>query len=192
VDLLTYDGIAVLIEGRQESSCRDVRIHDTRMIARVHCIRANEAAELHIANNRLHLLDTVAGLTTISLAADDSLVERNTLVLLPFIDTTPDEPDVPDDDPTRDPADPCARPEILYLFPQLVLAYAFKVWTFVLALLVPKQPYRAIGGSTARRLRACRLLENHIVGGAGNGITLGSDLDPASAGTSAGARPGRW
>jgi hypothetical protein len=182
VDLLTYDGIAVLIEGRQEGSCRDVRIHDTRMIARVHCIRAYEAAELHIANNRLHLLDTVAGLTTISLAADDSLVERNTLVMLPFIDTTPNDPDIPDDDPTRDPADPCARPEILYLFPQLVLAYAIQVWTFVLALLVPKQPYRAIGGIHLRAgCERVRLLENHIVGGAGNGITLGGDLDPAAA-----------
>jgi hypothetical protein len=179
LDLITYDGIAVLIEGQQEGSCRDVRIHDTRMIARVHCIRANEAAGLHIVSNRLHLLDTVAGLTTISLAADDSLVERNTLVLLPFVDTTPDEPDVPDDDPTRDPADPCARPEIIYNFPLLVLAYAIRVWTFVIALLVPQQPYRAIGGIHLRAgCERVRLLENQIVGGAGNGITLGGDLDP--------------
>jgi hypothetical protein len=179
LDLVTYDGIAVLIEGQQDGSCRDVRIHDTRIIARVHCIRANEAAELHIANNRLHLLDTVAGLTTISLAADDSLVERNTLVLLPFIDTTPDEPDIPDDDPTRDPADPCARPEIIYNFPRLVLAYAIRVWTLALALLAPLQPYRAIGGIHLRAgCERVRLLENHIVGGAGNGITLGGDLDP--------------
>jgi len=180
VDLLTFDGTAVLIEGKKEGSCRDLRVENTRMVSRVHCIRANEAAELHIANNRLHLLDTVAGLTTISLEADDSLVERNTLVLLPFIDTTPDEPDVPDDDPTRDPADPCARPEIIYRFPDLVRAYATKVWTFGLALLVPKQPYRAIGGIHLRAgSERVRLLENHIVGGAGNGITLGGDLDPA-------------
>ena len=181
LDLLTLDGIAVLIEGRQDGSCRDVRIHDTRMVARVHCIRADEAAELHIADNRLHLLDTVAGLTTVSLAADDSLVERNTLVLLPFIDTTPDQPDVPDDDPTRDPADPCARPEIIYQFPHLVLAYATDVWTFALARLVPQQPYRAIGGIHLRAgCERVRLLENHIVGGAGNGITLGGDLNPPS------------
>jgi len=180
VDLLTFDGTSVLIEGLKEGSCRDVTIEDTRMVSRVHCIRANDAAELHIANNRLHLLDTVAGLTTISLEADDSLVERNTLVLMPFVDTTPDEPDVPDDDPTRDPADPCARPEILYRFPDLVKAYATKVWTFGLSLLVPKQPYRAIGGIHLRAgSERVRLLENHIVGGAGNGITLGGDLDPA-------------
>ncbi|HMO47505.1 MAG TPA: hypothetical protein PKB14_15920 [Rubrivivax sp.] len=174
LDLLTYDGIDLLIQGS-----RDLRVHDNRMIGRVHCIRAGDAAELQIANNRLHLLDTAAGLTTISLAADDSLVERNTLVLLPFIDTTPDEPGVPDDDPTRDPADPCARPEIIYRFPQLVLAYATRVWGLALALLLPQQPYRAIGGIHLRAgCERVRLLENRIIGGAGNGIPLGGALDP--------------
>lgn len=178
LDLLTYEGIAVLIDGGQEGGCRDIRIDATRMVARVHCIRANQAAELHIDNNRLHLLDTVAGLTTISLAADDSLVERNTVVLLPVGDTPPDDPDVPDDDPTRDPADPCARPDILYRFPHLVRAYANRVWTFALALLAPRQPYRALGGIHLRAgCERVRLLENQVVGGAGNGVTLGGDLD---------------
>src|SRR5688572_4905774 len=144
LDLLTYDGIAVVVEGRQEDGCRDVRIEQTRMIARVNAIRATNAAELTIAHNRLHLLDTPQGRATLSTAADDTLIERNTLVMMPFVDDTPAGPDVPDDDPTRDPADPCARPEILYRHPKLVQLYAFKVWTFALALLSPKQPYRAI------------------------------------------------
>ncbi|WP_338761579.1 hypothetical protein [Massilia sp. METH4] len=178
LDLLTYDGIAVLADGSENGLCRDIRIDATRMIARIHCIRANAAAGLHIAHNRLHVLDTAAGLPAISLAADDSLVERNTLVLLPFVDRTP-EPEEPDDDPTRDPADPCARPEVLYRFPHLVLAYANMAWTHVLALLVPLQPYRAIGGIHLRAgCERVRLLENEIVGGAGNGVTLGGDLDP--------------
>jgi hypothetical protein len=179
LDLLTYDGIGVLLDGGQQGGCRDIRIDATRMLARVHCIRADGAAELHIDDNRLHVLDTVAGRATISLAAHDCLVERNTLVLLPFVDPTPGEPEVPDDDPTRDPADPCARPEILYRFPHLVLAYANRVWTFVLASLVAPQPYRALGGIHLRAgCERVRLLENRIVGGAGNGITLGGDLDP--------------
>lgn len=182
LDLLTYDGIALRIDGSSEDGCRDVRIHDNRMIARTNAIRASNAAELRIAGNRLHLLDTVDGRATLSVLADDALIERNTLLLLPFVDQTPDEPDEPDDDPTRDPADPCARPEILYRFPQLVLAYAVKVWSFVLALLVPQQPYRAIGGIHVRAgSERVRILENHIAGGAGNGITLGGDLDPADA-----------
>jgi len=179
VDLLTYDGIAVVADGQKEGSCRNVCIEHTRMIARINAIRATNVAELTVAHNRLHLLDTVDGRATVSLAADDVLVERNTLVMMPFVDETPGET-TPDDDPTRDPADPCARPQVLYAFPRLVLQYATKVWTFAIALLVPKQPYRAIGGIHVRAgSERVRLLENTIVGGEGNGITLGGDLDPA-------------
>ncbi len=179
LDLVTYDSTAVQLDASREGTCRRVRLLRNRMIARVHCIRANDAAFLHIADNRLHLLDTPAGLTTVSLAADDSLLERNTLVMIPFVDTTPDEPDEPDDDPTRDPADPCARPEILYLYPALVWLYARFVWTLLLTLLLPVQPYRAIGGIHLRAgCERVRLLENTIVGGGGNGVTLGGDLDP--------------
>lgn len=179
LDLITYNGIAIAIEGSAEGSCRDLRVHGCRIIARTNAIRATNAAELVIADNRLHLLDTVDGLATISVNADDTLIECNALVLLPFVDPTPNDPDAPDDDPTRDPADPCARPQVLYLFPKLVLLYAFRAWAFALALLVPKQPYRAIGGIHVRPgSERVRILENRIVGGAGNGITLGGDLDP--------------
>ena len=69
---------------------------------------------------------------------------------------------------------------MLYAFPQLVYLYTVKVWTFALALLAPKQPYRAIGGIHVRAgSERVRILENVIVGGGGNGVTLGGDLDPA-------------
>jgi hypothetical protein len=178
LDLVTYDSIAVLIRGEREGSCRDISVHDCRMIARVNTIRVEHAAAVTLSNNRLHLLDTVDGLATISLAADDVQVERNTLVLLPFSEPKGDQPDQPDDDPTRDPADPCAKPEVLYLYPLWVMTYAYTVWGFLLAQLTPRQPYRALGGIHVRAgSERVRMLENQIVGGAGNGITLGGELD---------------
>ncbi|MDH4607151.1 DUF6519 domain-containing protein [Pseudomonas sp. BN102] len=181
LDLVSFDAIAVRIDGSREDGCRDLNLHDNRMIARTNAIRATDAAGLIISANRLHLLDTVDGRATLSIAADDVLVERNTLVLLPFIDQTPDEPDEPDDDPTRDPADPCARPEILYRHPLLVQQYAFAAWAVLIAQLLPQQPYRAIGGIHVRAgSERVRILENAVVGGAGNGITLGGDLDPVA------------
>lgn len=179
LDLVTYDGIAVRIDGERRRVCKDIEIHDTRMIARTNAIRATDAAELCIRDNRLHLLDTVDGLATISLAADDVRIERNTLVLLPFVDTTPDQPDVPDDDPTRDPADPCARPAVLYLHAAYLQAYANAAWGVLVAELAPEQPYRATGGIHVRAgCERVRIADNRIVGGNGNGITLGGDLDP--------------
>jgi hypothetical protein len=178
LDLVTYDSIAVLIRGEREGSCRDISVHDCRMIARVNAIRVDHAAAVTLTSNRLHLLDTVDGLATISLAADDVLLERNTLVLLPFSEPKGDQPDQPDDDPTRDPADPCAKPEVLYLYPLWVMTYAYTVWGFLLAQLIPQQPYRALGGIHVRAgSERVRMLENQIVGGAGNGITLGGELD---------------
>ena len=116
------------------------------MIARTNAIRATNAADLVIADNRLHLLDTIDGRATISLAADDVLVERNTLLLLPFVDPTPDEPEEPSDDPTTNPADPCARPEILYLHPDIVLQYAVGVWRFLVAQLLYTVGFALTGG----------------------------------------------
>ena len=145
----------------------------------MNAIRATNAAALTIANNRLHLLDTGAGRATISIAADDVLIERNTLVLMPFVETPGLPDDGPDDNPTRDPADPCARSVVLYAYPVLLRAYTVMVWTFNLALLFPQRPYHAIGGIHVRPgSERVRIHENRIVGGGGNGITLGGDLDP--------------
>ena len=64
--------------------------------------------------------------------------------------------------------------------PRLFVAYVNDVW----ALLLPKylvlpQPYRALGGiQVGGGSEHVRVLENTIVGGAGNGVTLGSSLPP--------------
>ena len=139
-----HDGTPVM-RRRQEGSCRDVRIEGTRMIARVNAIRATNAAELTITGNRLHLLDTVAG-RHIS-GSDDTLVERNTLVLLPFVDRRQTIPRYPTTTrrairPTRARRPKRAHPSLVHL--------TRSRWTFALALLAPKQPYRAIGGIHVR------------------------------------------
>jgi hypothetical protein len=178
LDLVTFDALAVDIEGRKEGSCRDLHIHHNRMIARTNAISATNASLLVIADNRLHLLDTVEGRATISCKADDTLVERNVLVLLPFIEG-PGGPDGPDPGLPKDPADPCAPLELLYQHPEQVQQYASTVWALLISLLFPEQPYRAIGGIHVRAgSERVRILQNAIIGGAGNGITLGGDLRP--------------
>ncbi len=118
------------------------------------------------------------------------LIERNTLVMLPFVDARPDSRTSPT---TTRPAIrpiPAPGPRCCTRFRRCVLPYAIEVWTLQLALLVPKQPYRAIGGIHVRAgSERVRILENRIVGGAGNGITLGGDLDPVESDSR--ARPAR-
>ena len=177
LDLLTYDSIAVRVDGSTEDSCRAVRIHDNRMVARTNVIRATNVAGLSIANNRLHLLDTVDGLATISIQADDVLIERNTLVLLPFVERTRTAAGRRSDPRS---IRPCASRDPLRVSGTRAAA-RFSVWTFLIAL-----PRAEAAVSRDRRhprarriLERVRILENHLVGGAGNGVTLGGDLDPA-------------
>jgi len=176
LDLVTFDGVAVLAQSSGKNLCADLRIHDNRIFARANAIRVEGAREVVIARNRLHLLDTTDGLATLSLLAEDALVERNVLALLPF--TEPPRGGG-GNDPSIDPADPCARTPILYRYPAQVLKYVVAAWIFPIAQLAPKQPYRALGGIHLRAgCERVRLSENRIAGGAGNGVTLGGDLDP--------------
>jgi hypothetical protein len=184
LDLITFDGAAVTIDGSKEGACRDLRLHDNRIIARTSAIRATNTGDLTIAGNRLHLLDTTDGSATISVQGDDTLIERNALVLMPLADEPPATTDPPGQAPPGDPADPCARPEVLYDRPDLVLAYAADAWTRPLAQVVPERPFRALGGIHLRSgSERTRIASNSIVGGAGNGITLGGDLEPPPAPT---------
>lgn len=180
LDLLAFDATALVIEGQKEDGCRDIRIERTRMIGRVNAIRATNAADLVIANNRLHLLDTPDGLATISIAADDTLIERNTLLMLPFVEPPKDPPGGGGgDDTPDDPADPCKPPVIFFAQPPRALVYAKRVFGINLAALAQAQPFRALGGIHVRAgSERVRILENVVVGGAGNGITLGGDIDP--------------
>lgn len=178
LDLLTYDGIAVRIDGTGEGRCHGLRIHDTRMIARTNAIRASGATDLRLDGNRLHLLDTTGGGATISSAADDVLIERNTLLVLPFVERPPGRPGEPDGAPPGNPADPCASSVQLYRDTAHLLRYALAVWGFAPDRLVVNQPYRAWGGIHVRAgSERVRIMENRIAGGRGNGITLGGDLE---------------
>ncbi len=174
LDLVTFDGVAVLAQSTGEGVCADLRIHDNRIFARANAIRVEGARELVIARNRLHLLDTTDGLATLSLLAADALVERNVLALLPFREPPRGGGG---NDPPRDP-DPCARTPMLYRYPAQVLKYVVAAWIFPIAQLAPKQPYRALGGVHLRAGSRARAVDNCIAGGAGNGVTLGGDLDP--------------
>ena len=87
--------------------------------------------------------------------------------------------DVPDDQPDPiDPNDPCAKLEVVYFNPRIFMQYVDKVWLLPLLLLPTLvQPYRALGGiQIGGGSERVRVIENVIIGGAGNGITLGDGL----------------
>jgi Family of unknown function (DUF6519) len=181
LDMLTYNDVAVILEGTSIGLCHDVSLHDNRVVARRNAIRAVNAVGLAITDNRLHVLDTIDGRAVVSLAADSVKVERNTLVVLPLVDAASSEPDQPDGKPDQDPADPCATPSSHYQFPKILNTYAQAAWGVEPTAIVSAS-YRALGGIHVRPgCEQVRILHNTIVGGAGHGVTLGGDLELSEA-----------
>jgi len=177
MDMVTLGGTAILAESSKPGAVDGLEIAGNRILACQNAIRVVDGANVAIHHNRIRMLDKRGSDVAIYLAADDSLIERNDIRLVPAPQMPPiDTPDQPD---PVDPNDPCAKLEIVYVNPLIFMKYVDAVWLLPL-LLLPKlvQPYRAlsgiqIGGGSER----VRVLENVVVGGAGNGITLGDGFD---------------
>jgi hypothetical protein len=178
MDLFTLGGSAIVIEGSKPGAAHDIEVAQHRILACTNAVSARNVTGLNVRHNRIRMLDKRNSGVGIYVAGDDSLIERNDIRLLPFADMPPI--DVPDDgDDPIDPTDPCARLEFTFANPLLFLAYVDIVWAIALPLLpmlgVLLNPYRALGGiQLGGGSERVKVLENTVVGGAGNGITLGA------------------
>lgn len=177
MDLVTLGGIAILAESSKPGLLDGLEIAGNRILACQSAIRVVDGKDVSIHHNSIRMLDKRGSGVAIYLAADDSLIERNDIRLLPAPLMPPIEtPDQPD---PVDPNDPCGRLEIVYVNPLIFMKYIDAVWQVVL-LLKPKlvQPYRALGGiQLGGGSERVRVIENVIIGGAGNGITLGDGFE---------------
>ncbi|KPF60808.1 hypothetical protein D621_01575 [beta proteobacterium AAP51] len=177
MDLFTMGGTAIEVLGSQPGQAHDLTIAGNRMLACMNAVRAHNVAQLQVHHNRIRMLDKRDSGVAIYLAGDDSRIERNDLRLVPYTQMPPI--DVPDQPDPIDPTDPCARIEQAFANPRIFLQYVNVVW----AVLLPRfplftlqtPPYRALGGiQLAGGCERVKVLDNTIVGGAGNGITLGA------------------
>ena len=177
VDLVTLGGIAILAESSKPGLVDGLEIAGNRILACQSAIRVVDGTNVSIHHNFIRMLDKRGSDVAIYLAADDSLIERNDIRLLPASEMPPIQ--TPDQPEPVDPNDPCARLDIVYINPLIFMKYVDVVWRHVL-LLAPRlvQPYRALGGiQLGGGSERVRVIENVIIGGAGNGITLGDGFE---------------
>ncbi|MGZ5130367.1 MAG: DUF6519 domain-containing protein [Caldimonas sp.] len=176
IDFVTLGGTAIWIEGTKPGACDDVVVAHHRILACTHAVFARNASNLVIAHNRIRMFDKAGGLAAIDVSADDTLIERNDIALVPAERTPPVDPDNPDD--PVDPVDPCTRLQLVYTRPLVFTRFVNAFWAIKLPIkqiLGMLKPYIALGGIQVRGgSERVRVLENHVVGGAGNGITLGA------------------
>ncbi len=176
IDFVTLGGTAIWIEGTRPGACDDIVVTRHRILACTHAVFARNASNLVIANNRIRMFDKAGGLAAIDVSADDTLIERNDIALVPAERTPPVDPDNPDD--PLDPVDPCTRLQLVYTRPRVFTSYVNAFWAIRLPIkliLAIARPYVAQGGIQIRGgSERVRVLDNHIVGGAGHGIALGA------------------
>ena len=176
LDLVTLEGTAIHCQGSAPDMVRDICIRHNRILAAYRGIELSDGLRIEIRDNIIRLLDKQGADVGIYLQARSALVERNNIGVIPA-GTLP-QPDPDDDDPQDDPTEPCIDP--LKVYGNLIYLWRFVayVWAYLIKAFFPSNPYVALGGiQLAGGSENVRILENVIIGGAGNGITLGSGLE---------------
>lgn len=185
LSLVANTGTAIEVIDAQdgEVESREIAIKENWILACVHAIQihlkedAGGNNEIYIGYNRIGMLDKPNGRAAIFSIADGVFIERNRIVVVPAPD--PQNPDDPrdDTDPPGGFFDPCADPQLFYTLDFPLQLYLKWIFLYVVNIIITKQrpiTYQAEGGiqigGTSERVK---ILDNVIIGGAGNGITFG-------------------
>lgn len=193
--LMTNTGTAiqVLDPASTQVASQAIYVLHNHIVALTHAVEVRVKNELAgdnnvwIAGNKISMLDKPGGDTAIFCSADNVLIDDNHIVVVPAPDPRrPNDPRTPDD-PFRV-FDPCADVRSYYVagFPanQFVSA-TFQYFAYAVAIAaVQRVLYRAKGGiQIGGGSEYVSIRHNQIIGGSGNGITLGDlpslgDVDP--------------
>lgn len=176
MEIATFSGTAVLLREADEGKLRKIDIRENRILAFENAVRVEGGSNINIYNNQIKMLDKEGAGVGIFILAEDSCVERNELTVHTYKEI-PDIPDDTGDGRTLIPEDPCADTEKLYKEPLAFLSYVHVMWD-MMYLFKPARKYEALGGIQIAGGSECiTVLDNRIMGGAGNGITLGTTPD---------------
>lgn len=173
MDMVSLDGVAIFATSSDDDALRQLTIRDCRILACARAIQIEGGSETVITDNRIRMLDKPGAGVAVYLTGEDARIEDNDIGVVPA-EATPVPPDGPDDfDNPDDPTDPCADPVLIYLNPGFYFGLVEFLFGFNLTAIVPP-PYNALGGiQIGAESERVAVIDNRILGGAGNGITLG-------------------
>jgi Right handed beta helix region/Family of unknown function (DUF6519) len=159
-----------------------IHIFGNQITASIHAIEIrvrNETQagdnDIWIAHNQIYLLDKPTGKAAIFSIADDVLIERNRIIVIP--PPQPDDPKEPrqPNDISVDVFDPCKKPQFYYTAQFPIYQFLQATFLYVAQILAVNKPiYQAQGGiQIGSSSDGVKIINNEIIGGWGNGITLG-------------------
>jgi hypothetical protein len=189
--------IAIRAVAARDASSQGIAIRNNRIVALTHAVevRVLEQAgnnDIWIAENTIAMLDRPDGDVAIFSNGDGVLIERNQIVVV----AAPDPQNPGDPRPPGDPSisvfDPCAKPTAAYVggFPlRRFIASTFRYVSFAVSSAVLPRIYQTRSGiQIAGGSEDVTICHNQIIGGKGNGITLGDlpavEVDGVSLGRS--------
>ncbi len=182
VEMIAMGGKAVLMEGPEQGKLqfmrlflRDIEIRHTRILAFDCAIHTFSGSQIKIHHNVIRMLDKEGAGVAIYVMGRDVLIEGNDIGVIPAESTPPGviEPG------EEDPANPCANVEDVYGHIRGAVRYAKALWNAEAMAVLPKEKmHKALGGihvySGSKNVKIC---SNKIIGGAGNGISLGHEIE---------------
>jgi hypothetical protein len=162
-------GPAIQVEGGGQ-----VDIGHNYFLAFKHAINVRQSMNINIHHNQIYMVNRANGDVAIFLDAEDSLLERNLVAVLPK--GVPPQSSGGEESDIDNLYDLCGQ--LLGVRIQTI-DHELRSAVINRQRLFTTQPYLAHGGiQIASGCDRVRVLENRILGGWSNGITLGSYLDP--------------
>ncbi|MEJ2552017.1 MAG: DUF6519 domain-containing protein [Anaerolineales bacterium] len=170
--LVSLEGEAIVCMGSDLESLWDIEIRRNRIEALKHAIRLDGGRIVNVHHNKIRMLDKAGGEVAILVQGERVLIERNEIVVVP-VDAVP-PPDDFDGDDTTNPSDDCFDWEVFILHPELLVYFIEGYFAFYDFEIIPSMPFAAEGGIRVEGgSENVDIRRNTIVGGSGNGITLG-------------------
>jgi hypothetical protein len=185
MDMVTLGGTAIDLRGAKKlkeadlSALQEIKIRNNRIQACENAIHVDQGVDLnaeqgkgiYICNNIIRILDNKGAGVGIYIKAEDSLVERNDIGVVPAESVPPVS--TPGGDVPLPPTEECAEEEVIYANIPYFTTYVNLIWTLPVNL-TPTVQFKALGGiQIAGGSERIKVIENRINGGKWNGITLG-------------------
>ena len=172
MDLVSQDGSLFDLQSSDDTALSNVTIRHNRMLACIHAVRVRGGSDVDIVDNNIRMLDKETGDVAIFIRAEESRIAQNRIHMVPVIEEAPPTSDTPPGG-GYDPHDPCLDP--MLIDKPIFELYSYLEWAWADAFFAkPQSAYVASGGiqigSTSERIT---ITHNLILGGAGNGISLG-------------------
>jgi len=177
LEIDSIGGSAIVMEGTELGDLQGIEIRNNWIMSCINAIRITNGVEVNIRDNKIHMWDKQGGGAAIYISSEDVLIKQNTVSVIPP-NTRPPEEEIPPDVRHPDPSEPCADPTFIYANLMYLNVLVNFIWMIPMLRLIPLNPFKAPGGiQIASGAERVQIIENEIIGGAGNGITLGSTPD---------------